>query len=37
MDGAKLRVHFLKSFRQGHIWENLSKKGLKSKKGGVYI
>jgi hypothetical protein len=24
--GAKIRVHFLKSFRKGHIRENLSKK-----------
>jgi hypothetical protein len=32
VDGAKPRVYFLKSFRQRRIWENLSKKGLKSKK-----
>jgi hypothetical protein len=30
--GAMRRVHFLKSFRQEHIWENLSQKGLKKQK-----
>jgi hypothetical protein len=30
--GAELRVHFLKSFQKGSTCENLSKKGLKSKK-----
>jgi hypothetical protein len=33
--GAKIRVYFLKYFRKGHIWENLSKKGLKNKKDGA--
>jgi hypothetical protein len=27
VDGAKLWIHFLKSFRQEYILENLSKKG----------
>jgi hypothetical protein len=30
--GAELRVHFLKSFQKGSTCENLSQKGLKSKK-----
>jgi hypothetical protein len=30
--GAELRVHFLKSFQKGCTCENLSQKGLKSKK-----
>jgi hypothetical protein len=30
--GAELRVHFLKSFQKGSTCENLSPKGLKSKK-----
>jgi hypothetical protein len=32
--GAELRVHFLKSFQKGSTCENLSQKGLKSKKDG---
>jgi hypothetical protein len=32
--GAELRVHFLKSFQKGSTCENLSQKGLKSKKVG---
>jgi hypothetical protein len=32
--GAMRMVHFLKSFRQEPIWENLSQKGLKNKKDG---
>jgi hypothetical protein len=31
-EGAELRVHFLKSFQKGSTCENLSQKGLKSKK-----
>jgi hypothetical protein len=31
---AELRVHFLKSFQKGSTCENLSQKGLKSKKVG---
>jgi hypothetical protein len=35
---AELRVHFLKSFQKGSICENLSQKGLKSKKDGrLYV
>jgi hypothetical protein len=34
-NGAKRRFHFLKSYCQGRICENLSKKGLKNKKDGV--
>jgi hypothetical protein len=30
--GAKIRVHFLKSFHKRHIWENLSKKKLKKRR-----
>jgi hypothetical protein len=30
--GAELRVHFLKSFQKGSTCENLSQKGLKTKK-----
>jgi hypothetical protein len=30
--GAELRVHFLKSFQEGHICEILSQKGPKNKK-----
>jgi hypothetical protein len=30
--GAELGVHFLKSFQKGSTCENLSQKGLKSKK-----
>jgi hypothetical protein len=30
--GAELRVHFLKSFQKESTCENLSQKGLKSKK-----
>jgi hypothetical protein len=30
--GAELMVHFLKSFQKGSTCENLSQKGLKSKK-----
>jgi hypothetical protein len=33
--GAELKVHFLKSFQKGSTCENLSQKGLKSKKDGV--
>jgi hypothetical protein len=33
--GAELRVHFLKSFKKGSTCENLSQKGLKSKKVGL--
>jgi hypothetical protein len=29
---AKIRVYFLKSFRMGHIWENLWEKGLKKRR-----
>jgi hypothetical protein len=32
--GAELRVHFLKSFQKRSTCENLSQKGLKSKKDG---
>jgi hypothetical protein len=32
--GAELRVHFLKSFQKGSTCENLSQKGLKTKKDG---
>jgi hypothetical protein len=32
--GAELRVHFLKSFQKRSTCENLSQKGLKSKKVG---
>jgi hypothetical protein len=34
--GAELRVHFLKSFQKGSICENLSQKGLKIKKVGIF-
>jgi hypothetical protein len=34
IDGAELRVHFLKSFQKGSTCENLSQKGLKNKKDG---
>jgi hypothetical protein len=34
--GAELRVHFLKSFQKGSTCENLSPKGLKSKKVGIF-
>jgi hypothetical protein len=34
--GAELRVHFLKSFQKGSTCENLSQKGLKSKKDGSH-
>jgi hypothetical protein len=34
-DGAKLRVHFLKSYSQGRVCENLSKKRLKNKKDSI--
>jgi hypothetical protein len=33
--GAELRAHFLKSFQKGSTCENLSQKGLKSKKVGM--
>jgi hypothetical protein len=33
--GAELRVHFLKSFQKGSTCENLSQKGLKTKKDGT--
>jgi hypothetical protein len=33
--GAELRVHFLKSLQKGFTCENLSQKGLKSKKIGT--
>jgi hypothetical protein len=32
---AELRVYFLKSFQKGSTCENLSQKGLKSKKDGM--
>jgi hypothetical protein len=32
--GAEFRVHFLKSFQKGSTCENLSQKGIKSKKDG---
>jgi hypothetical protein len=32
VDDVKPWVHFLKSFRQGYIWENLLKKGLKKRR-----
>jgi hypothetical protein len=32
--GPELRVHFLKSFQKGSTCENLSQKGLKTKKDG---
>jgi hypothetical protein len=35
--GAELRVHFLKSFQKGSTCENLSQKGLKSKKVGAFV
>ena len=35
--GAELGVHFLKSFYQGRICENLSQKGLKNKKVGSFV
>jgi hypothetical protein len=34
--GAELRVYFLKSFQKGSTCENLSQKGLKTKKDGGY-
>jgi hypothetical protein len=30
--GAKIRVYFLNSFGEGHVWKNLSKKGSKKNK-----
>jgi hypothetical protein len=33
--GAELRVHFLKSFQKESTCENLSPKGLKSRKDGI--
>jgi hypothetical protein len=33
--GAELKVHFLESFQKGSTCENLSHKGLKSKKVGL--
>jgi hypothetical protein len=35
--GAELRVHFLKSFQKGSTCENLSQKGLKTKKDGLTV
>ena len=35
--GAELRVQILKSYLQGHICENFSKKGLKNKKFGYML
>jgi hypothetical protein len=35
--GAELRVHFLKSFQKESTCENLSKKGLKSKKANLSL